>query len=196
MAFAPNTLSKLPGLGLASVSGNFAPFYAAGSDAGRMSSSLPIPRFIDSTTAVNAFRIDSCVTNLLFPFVTNQAGFDTGIAVANTSRDPFGNALRPQSGPCTINYYGRNAARRSSASAAEVEYADRGRLNDGVCPLIGRQSRHLTDTWFPGISRHPVRIPVRSWIRFHHRRTDRFGTGGRRLPGTSFGRGHSGAWQH
>ena len=106
VAFAPNTLSKLPGLGLASVSGNFAPFYAAGSDAGRMSSSLPIPRFIDSTTAVNAFRIDSCVTNLLFPFVTNQAGFDTGIAVANTSRDPFGNALRLQSGPCTINYYG------------------------------------------------------------------------------------------
>ena len=98
VAFAPNTPSRLPGLGLASVSGNFAPFYAAGSDAGRMSSSLPIPRFIDSATMVNAFRIDSCVTNLLFPFVTNQAGFDTGIAVANTSRDPFGNALRPQSG--------------------------------------------------------------------------------------------------
>jgi hypothetical protein len=46
------------------------------------------------------------VTNLLFPFVTNQAGFDTGIAVSNTSRDPFGNVLRPQSGACTINYYG------------------------------------------------------------------------------------------
>jgi hypothetical protein len=58
---------------------------------------------------VNAFRIDSCVTNLLFPFVTNQAGFDTGIAVANTSRDPFGNALRPQSGACIINYYGSTA---------------------------------------------------------------------------------------
>jgi hypothetical protein len=71
-----------------------------------MSSSLPIPRFIDSPVTVNAFRIDSCVTNLLFPFVTNQAGFDTGIAVANTSRDPFGNALRPQSGACTVHYYG------------------------------------------------------------------------------------------
>jgi hypothetical protein len=106
VAFAPNTPNRLPGLGLASVSGSFAPFYPAGSDAGRTSASLPIPRFIDSAAMVNAFRIDSCVTNLLFPFVTNQAGFDTGIAVANTSRDPFGNVLRPQSGACTINYYG------------------------------------------------------------------------------------------
>ena len=125
VAYAPNTPSSQPGLGQASVSGNFAPFYAPGSDAGRMSSSLPIPRFIDSSSRVSAFRIDSCVTNLLFPFVTNQAGFDTGIAVANTSRDPFGNALRSQSGVCTINYYGGTpqggAAPASQRSNTAVE---------------------------------------------------------------------------
>jgi hypothetical protein len=88
------------------VSGNFAPFYAANSDAGRMSGSLSIPRFVDGRQSTTVFRIDSCVTNLLFPFVTNQAGFDTGIALANTSRDPFGNAVRPQSGGCSLYFYG------------------------------------------------------------------------------------------
>ncbi len=43
-------------------------------------------------------------TRLLFPYVTNQAGFDTGITIANTTADPFG--TKPQSGTCTLNYYG------------------------------------------------------------------------------------------
>ena len=124
VAFAPNTPSRLPGLGLATVSGNFAPFYAAGSDAGRMSSSLPIPRFIDSAAMVSAFRIDSCVTNLLFPFVTNQAGFDTGIAVANTSP----RSVRKRSAAAIRRLHYQllriHSAGRRSARAAEVEHAD------------------------------------------------------------------------
>ena len=44
--------------------------------------------------------IDDCVTELLFPFVTNKAGFDTGIAITNTSSD---------AGSCTINYHGADA---------------------------------------------------------------------------------------
>ena len=90
VAFAANTPNNLPGLGQSSVTGSFAPFYAANSTANAASSSLPIPRFIDNARPPpTAFRIDQCVTNLLFPFVTNQAGFDTGIAISNTSRDPF-----------------------------------------------------------------------------------------------------------
>ncbi|MBI5281517.1 MAG: hypothetical protein HY858_07535, partial [Candidatus Solibacter usitatus] len=53
------------------------------------------------------FTISSCRTNLLFPFVTNQAGFDTGIVISNTSSDPFGTV--PQRGPCTLYYYGGTA---------------------------------------------------------------------------------------
>ncbi|MDQ2944939.1 MAG: DUF4062 domain-containing protein [Acidobacteriota bacterium] len=45
------------------------------------------------------------VSKLLFPFVTNQAGFDTGIAISNISADPFG--TEHQKGTCTIHYYGR-----------------------------------------------------------------------------------------
>jgi len=107
VAYAANTPNNLPGLGTSSVTGSFAPFYAANSNAGQASATLPIPRFIDNARPVNDFTINQCVTNLLFPFVTNQAGFDTGIAISNTSRDPFaGNASRLQSGTCTINYYG------------------------------------------------------------------------------------------
>jgi hypothetical protein len=107
VAYTANTANELPGLGTSSVTGSFAPFYAASSNAGSASASLPIPRFIDNATPVNAFTINQCVTNLLFPFVTNQAGFDTGIAISNTSRDPFGGAAgRVQNGTCTINYYG------------------------------------------------------------------------------------------
>ena len=47
---------------------------------------------------------------LLFPFVSNQDGFDTGIAIANTSLDPFGaSGAAPTSGTCTLSFYGTNA---------------------------------------------------------------------------------------
>ena len=45
--------------------------------------------------------------SMLFPFVTNQAGFDTGIIISNTSSDPFGTT--PSSGSCTLNFFGGTA---------------------------------------------------------------------------------------
>lgn len=45
-------------------------------------------------------------TNLLFTFVTNQAGFDTSLTIANTSQDPFGTTLID--GTCTFHFYGSN----------------------------------------------------------------------------------------
>ena len=43
-------------------------------------------------------------TRLLIPFVTNQAGFDTGVAIANTGRDSTG--VVGTAGACTIHYFG------------------------------------------------------------------------------------------
>jgi hypothetical protein len=48
------------------------------------------------------------VTRLLFPFVTNRGGFETGISIANISRDPFGTA--PQAGLCRLFYYGETVS--------------------------------------------------------------------------------------
>jgi hypothetical protein len=94
----------IPGpLGTATVNGNFAPI----SDDFEMSEDEYEPRFVDSAEDTDAFSISACRTVLLFPFVTNQAGFDTGIAISNTSADPLGTTA--QSGACTLNYYGNTA---------------------------------------------------------------------------------------
>ncbi len=103
VAYAANTAANLPGLGTASASSSFAPI----STVTGQSSSAPLPRFADTGSPSSVFVINPCTTNLLFPFVSNQAGFDTGIAIANTSQDPFGTAT--QAGACTLNYYGETA---------------------------------------------------------------------------------------
>lgn len=46
-------------------------------------------------------------TRLLFTFVTAVAGFDTSLAISNTSADPFGTT--PSAGTCTLNFFGFNA---------------------------------------------------------------------------------------
>ncbi len=67
-----------------------------------------VPNFIALTTTNGNLPITftACQTTLLFPYVTNQAGFDTGFSIASTSTDPFGTA--PQSGTCTLSMYGAN----------------------------------------------------------------------------------------
>src|SRR5437764_1391257 len=44
---------------------------------------------------------------LLFSFVTNTAGFDTGVAISNVSADPI--ATVHQSGCVRLHFYGSNA---------------------------------------------------------------------------------------
>jgi len=100
VSYTAATASNLPGLGTATVAGSFAPL----STVTTASSSAPIPRFADTSSASTLFVVNPCTTNLLFPFLTNQAGFDSGIAISNTSVDPFGTT--PQAGPCKLNYYG------------------------------------------------------------------------------------------
>jgi len=51
--------------------------------------------------------VASNTTNLLYTFVTNQAGFDTGLSISNTGTDPFGTV--GQAGSCALNFYGANA---------------------------------------------------------------------------------------
>ena len=48
----------------------------------------------------DVITINDCTTTLLFPFVTNQLGFNTGLAITNASEG---------SGPCTIDYSGPDA---------------------------------------------------------------------------------------
>jgi hypothetical protein len=129
---------------LNNVSLSFAPEPSQGAfsaSAGPLPGTNIIPRF----TALNAFNgqwinIILCQTTLLYPFVTaNPAatglgqGFDTGIAVANTSMDPFGALGLPtvtaptkanpagtlaETGSCTLYPYGVTLSTSGAQSAA------------------------------------------------------------------------------
>ncbi len=92
-------------LGTGTMSARFAPVSE------KMNASVDSPlipggvRFVETgSSSVEAITIENCSTTLLFPFVTNQAGHDTGIAISNTSEDAFGTAAHD--GSCTIYYHG------------------------------------------------------------------------------------------
>jgi hypothetical protein len=71
---------------------------------------------VQTATPVPTTTVALCASNLLFPFVTSISGFDTGIALSNTSTDPFGTASSP--GTCTLNFYGTGAPTPSTGVAA------------------------------------------------------------------------------
>jgi hypothetical protein len=73
-----------------------------------------VPTFLAGTaTTVNGSTISICQTSLLYPFVTNQLGFDTGIVIANTSTDNLATGGKSiaaaQAGTCTLSFYGAGA---------------------------------------------------------------------------------------
>jgi len=97
---APSTMSVTLSFAPTPAGGSFTA--AAGSQA---SPTLTIPRFSDSyavTATLGKFVL--CTTDLLYPYVINTNGFDTGLAIANTTTDPFGTTA--QVGTCTLNFYG------------------------------------------------------------------------------------------
>jgi hypothetical protein len=103
VAYISATAQNLPAPGASTVNVSFAPL----SNVGTATATDPIPRFGDTSTPRSAFTINLCTCDLLFPFVTNQSGFDTGIAIANTSLDPFGTG--PQQGTVKLYYFGSTA---------------------------------------------------------------------------------------
>ncbi len=63
----------------------------------------PTMRTLDSLGFDCPKDLAANTTNLLFTFITNQGGFDTGLVISNTSTDPFGTA--PQAGSCTLHFF-------------------------------------------------------------------------------------------
>jgi len=114
-SFTANAAQNSPAPGTATVTGSFAPTPAglgvSNSAAAQTSQTLPIPRFAEGSASRAIFVVYLCRTNLLFPFVTNQAGFDTGLAIANTSLDTglFFQNTPTQTGACNVYSFGDNA---------------------------------------------------------------------------------------
>jgi hypothetical protein len=103
VSFAANSISTPT-----TVTGDY---YYAPSGATLTGPAAAVPTFaVGSFPAANGSVISLCQTTLLFPFVTNQLGFDTGFAIANTSVDNLGTAGKSfavaQSGTCNLFFYG------------------------------------------------------------------------------------------
>jgi hypothetical protein len=84
-----------------------------------------IPSFISLSTALNVSNESSCSTTLLFPYLTQGAGFDVGIAIENTSSDNLGTAGKTsatnQSGTCALNFYGTGGSITPSAAGTPFQ---------------------------------------------------------------------------
>jgi hypothetical protein len=111
LAYSANVANNAPATGPITVSMSYSPIppqSASNSGTVLASASATIPRFIDLGSGDNKTiaTINICQTNLLFPYVTSITGFDTGLAISNTSMDPFGTGL--QAGACLLNWYGNN----------------------------------------------------------------------------------------
>jgi len=118
LAYASNPGQNLPAPGPPNpntqATGGFAPFYTSAASTQPSPNStyqaptLPVPRFVPGQ-AFDFINIQKCACNILFPFVANVQGFDTGIAIANSSLDPgstFGFLGTPQPGVVQFWYYG------------------------------------------------------------------------------------------
>jgi len=117
------------GTTLAGVAG-FNPQFAA------YSSSRPIPQFQNATAATNLLTIALCQTILLFPYVTDFYGFDTGIAISNTSMDSLGSPLgaTAQKGTCSVTFYGGGGVATTLGNSGVYSSTSDSALTKGVIP--------------------------------------------------------------
>ncbi len=92
-------------------------------------SATSYPSFVsgNSTATVNGSTFGACTTTLLFPYVTNASGFETGLAIANTSFDALGakgaSSVATQSGTCVLSFYGNATASSNPANATTASIA-------------------------------------------------------------------------
>jgi len=146
--YSANAAANSPAPGTISVTLSFAPTPAGGSftstTGAAASSTLPIPRFSDSLDITkNVAVINLCTTPMLYPYVINVNGFDTGIAIANTTTDPFGTSA--QAGTCSLYFYGSSAPTATGT-------------NPFVTPVVatGTVYANLASTLAPGFSGYMI----------------------------------------
>ena len=77
-AWTPDTENDLPAPGTGQLSVSFAPLSTVGTSS---EDTEPVPRFLDGSGSdpENIVTVVRCTSTILFPYVTNQQGFDTGL---------------------------------------------------------------------------------------------------------------------
>ncbi len=86
-------------LGTVMVSASFHPVSNHSGDT-FMTGGADLPRFMDASEAATIVTVKDCTSQLFYPFVTSNSGYDTGIVVSNTS---------DEAGSCSATYSGTGA---------------------------------------------------------------------------------------
>jgi hypothetical protein len=145
ISYSANAAANSPAPGTITVTLSYAPTPADGAftstTGAAASASLTIPRFSDSLDITkNVANFSLCTTALLYPYVINTNGFDTGLAVANTTTDIFGTTA--QAGTCAFYFYGSGTPT----------------VNPFVSPVVatGTVYANLASTLAPGFSGYMI----------------------------------------
>lgn len=98
------------------VTGSYAP---QSTNSGASGSKDLIPRFLGAAQSSHAFApaISACTSTILFPYVVNTPGYDTGLAVSNAG-NLTGNG--GQTGTCQWDFYGDSAPAAEIAPSAAI----------------------------------------------------------------------------
>jgi len=97
------------------VTGEYAPQSTNG---GASAATDLIPRFLGTAqSSTKTFTIGPCNSTILFPYVVNTPGYDTGLAISNAGN--LG-ADGGQSGTCQWSFYGDNAPTTAVAATAAI----------------------------------------------------------------------------
>ncbi|MBI4480066.1 MAG: hypothetical protein HY651_08600 [Acidobacteria bacterium] len=76
------------------------------------------PRYnhpLENVPAGTLITVVPCTTNLLYPWVLNFAALDTGIAISNTSLDPYGTLT--QAGTCAVHLFPTDTTTNNGVNA-------------------------------------------------------------------------------
>jgi len=96
-----------------------------------------VPRYaqtLQPATALTVVSIVPATTNLLVPFAVAGGGFDTGIAISNTTADPFGVAgggATPSNGTITYTFFPNGGSSFSFTTGAAGTPTGNGGLTSG-----------------------------------------------------------------
>ena len=112
----------------------------------------PVPEFVLGVSPANPgqslFTVTLCQTILLFPYVTDFYGFDTGLAISNTSLDNLPVPAAPQTGACSVAFYTGGALAANVGSTGNTPgYVNSDVSYNGVAEINGTGLIKPGQTW-------------------------------------------------
>ena len=120
----------------------------------------PVPEFTVGVSPADPgqslFTVALCQTILLFPYVTDYYGFDTGIAISNTSLDNLPVPASPQTGACTVAFYNDGGLSTTVGTTGNTPgYVNSNVSYNGVDEINGTGLIEPGQTW-PSPCRTPI----------------------------------------